>query len=201
MYAKLKDDLAVNVGTTIMLLERLGQVDGKFGPQYKYKLSNLANQKHYDHYASANEEASLSSFAQGETLMVYKRQGNKPGMTYLEWVPLDGAEARLAANPPVRTNTSQSKADKDYEERQKEQEEKSIAISLQGFMQQIIPVLRQKSSAPDEMLIDEALALAVRAREACLRQAKLIHLGIPSAPVLKTKLEEAEAIFGSERNP
>lgn len=63
-----------------------------------------------------------------------------------------------------------------------EQEEKSIAISLQGFMQQILPVLRQKTAAPDEMVVKEALDLAVLAREACLKKAKEIHAGVVELP-------------------
>lgn len=106
---------------------------------------------------------------------------------YVKWELVPSGEASQAA--PVRSNQAQVKSEREYTATNDAQEEKSIAISLQGFMQQILPRLisTNPEGITDNEAISRSLALAVSAREDCLKKAKEIHTG---------KLEDK--IFGED---
>lgn len=155
----LKQSLPENQPSTVTIIERLPKSEGQWGPKFPYKI--MWNGTLYDHDATLSEEKGLQKIPVGQDGSVEKKL-NSYGKHSLLWNPGPAAVQRTM---------------KQDEEWKGAQEEKGIAISLQGFMQQIIPVLIASGKA--ESVVDAALVIAVEARKACLKAAKNIHLGLP----------------------
>lgn len=210
----LKDHQLTNVPLKVRIVKRVGQYPekdfntgaptGRMQTLYNFALPDETIVRHY---AKEREEETLALFAAGESVQVVRQEANKDGrrITFNVWSPVDGAEARQAANPPLQSNTRQTATQREMKEHKEEQEEKSIAISLQGFMQQIIPALIETwaddlGNFEHHKIINEALEIAVKAREACLKKAKEIHHGI-SLPQPSTSIDEVNKVFGSDPSP
>lgn len=198
----LKDFVQTNIPMIVTIAKRVGQYPetdyntkqetGRMQTLYNFTLPDGTTVRHY---AKEREEETLRNFAAGEDVQVVRQESDKNGkrITFLVWTPTEGAEARLAANPPRQSNTQQTATQREMKGQKEEQEEKSIAISLQGFMQAYVSGTSHVDKHNTEgTLVSEALAFAVKARAACLRKAKELHLGI--APLETPSQEEIDSL-------
>jgi hypothetical protein len=105
---------------------------------------------------------------------------------YVNWTVLPTGEAAL----DVPTNNSQQvRSERNLEKSSDAQEEKSIAICLQGFAQAFII---------QGMSLEDAMANAVKARRMLMLKAVEIHTGIPAPSHSAQLLAETNKIFGSD---
>lgn len=182
----LKDFLSTNIPVVVSIVKRVGQYPetdfntkqptGRMQTLYNFKIESGEHAGIIcRHYAKEREEETLGLFSAGESVQVVRQETMKEGrlIHFLVWTPTEGAEARLAANPPVQSNTRQTATQRDLKEREEERELKDISICLQGFAQAFII----KGSDPTA-----AISQAVIARSLLLKAAKEAHLGIPSLP-------------------
>ena len=206
---KFKDQLVENVATLVTIVERGNVSQGNFGTTHWHKIS--VNGQMFDHGASDAEMKALGLLNVREEVQVVKKK-NSFGTMSVFWSPKDGVEARANANPQPMGNTAMAKQDKQIDEYKSAQDEKGIAISLQGYHQQILPVTLgmnwmelgfKNNEVTHEQLREAALKLSLelasKAREAILKAAKEIHLGIPSVPPQNVStLAEANTMFGQD---
>jgi hypothetical protein len=194
----LKDHQQTNIPLLLTISKRVGQYPetdfktkqptGRMQTLYNF---TLPDGKEVRHYSKEREEEILSLFSAGEQVQVVRQEAtNAQGQRYTfnVWTPKEGAEARLAANPPLQKNTQQTASQHEMKEREEKQEQKSIEICLQGFAQTFI--IQGKT-------IDEALSLAVEARKKLIAKSGEVRLGI-TMPVQSTSIDTVNEAFGIE---
>ena len=199
---KFKENLVENVGTLVKIVERGNVSTGNFGITHWHKIA--LNGQIFDHGASEAEMKALGLLNVGEEVQAVKKK-NSFGTFSIYWSPKEGAEARMNANPQPMGNTALAKQDKQIDEYKSAQDEKGIAICLQGFMQQILPSLVDKegNDGPyytQDQCVELALDFAVKAREALLKKAKEIHTGIPGLKYDPITAAEALKAFAPDNS-
>lgn len=206
----LKDHLQTNIPTIVIIHKRVGQypekdfttgqATGRMQTLYNF---SLPNGRMVRHYAKEREEETLQHFNTGESVQVVRQEMNKDGrlMHFLVWTPVEGAEARAAANPQPMSNTRQTATERELKDREQAQEEKAITIQLNGLFQAYVsnPNFGVRDGETHEDVIKDALTFAVNAREAINRKAKEIHLGVPAIPSHPKELvQKVEDTFGTD---
>ena len=134
---KLKDNLQTNVARTLTLTKRGKAYPNQFKPgelNYMYIFADALGAE-FSHFASEREEEILKLFQPGEEIQVVRAEGQseKGRYYYLVWSPKEGAEARAAASPQMRSNTGEQTQQKRQEAYKDEQAWKNISITLQAF--------------------------------------------------------------------
>lgn len=208
----LKNHLQTNIPLTVRIVKRVGQYPetdyntgaktGRMQTLYNFELPSGEKVRHY---AKEREEETLGHFQAGEEVRVVRQEADKNGkrITFLVWTDLDGAEARLAANPPVRTNLQETASKRELKERKDEQDEmwakKDIAATLGMLTKMFYDDFDDKPDLADRFLAALALAKVCRpefqkAINKCFLEDKT---GIPSVPQSKTSLKEVEELFAN----
>ncbi len=119
----------------------------------------------YVHYASEPQNEVLQNFKNGDRLQLVKQEKKtKDGKAYsiYVWTTPEGAEATLAKNPPVRSNTQQRTHEEKMDVREQEDRIKQVMISLAGLTQAHISAGKTN---------EEALRLASEARNLIIQKA------------------------------
>ncbi len=204
----LKDKVLTNIPAVVRIVKRVGQYPetdyntkqetGRMQTLYNFDLDGTT----YRHYAKEREEEVLCLFKAGELVQVVRQEQTKADgkrIQFLVWTPTEGTEARAAATPQPQSNTRQTATQREMKENKENQEEKSIAICLQGFMQAYIAGTDfGTGNINSSGAVEQSLAYAVQAREALLKKAKEIHSGIPEMKHDPITAAEAAAAFGDD---
>lgn len=197
----LKDVQQTNIPLLLTISKRVGQYPetdfktkqptGRMQTLYNF---TLPDGKEVRHYAKEREEEVIALFQAGEQVQVVRQEAtNAQGQRYTfnVWTGPDGAEARLAANPPLQKNTQQTASQHEMKEREEKQEQKNIEISLQGLCQSFII---------QGMDIDKAIEAAVIARKKIIAKSNEIRLGIVM-PAHSVTEEHVDQVFGMDTPP
>ncbi len=130
----LKELVQTNIPVVVRITKRVGQYPetdfktkaetGRMQTLYNFTLPNGQVARHY---AKEREEETLSMFSSGEEVQVVWQEGKNEEthqtFRFPVWTPKEGAEARLAANPPAQSNTQQTASKREFDERERLKEE------------------------------------------------------------------------------
>lgn len=147
----LKKQLATNVPQRFRMKKRAGsypetdyntkQPTGKM--EFLYIFTDAKGQE-LKHYAKEREEETLKLFNPGEQMQVVLQETMKQTPTgekrisFLVWTPPEGAEARAAATPQIRTNTAETRQERRQDAYQEAQQAKDVSITLLAFSKSLI---------------------------------------------------------------
>lgn len=121
--AYLKQSLPEATPVPVVISARLGQEEGKFGPQFKYQVT--WNGQTYDHSASLTEEKALQRFQPGQAATVEKKK-NSFGTLSLFWT----ADHGVPAPAPQRAQAAQQEAMIAQSEKEAMWKKKDIGMTL-----------------------------------------------------------------------
>lgn len=175
MTRYLKKELATNIPKLVRLKARKGAYDEK-----KFGTDELTGKKEYlyvfadekgemTHYAKEYEEEVLSVFKPEDLLQVVRKEKDgKDGkrITFLAWTTHEGAEARSAAEPQLRTNTGLHAQEKELERQKQEEDNKWRRIDLSKIIFGYMNTEMAKGKSPSEA--------AATAKEAYQKQEETI---------------------------
>lgn len=196
----LKDLISTNIPVTVTISKRVGQYPetdfntkqptGRMQTLYNF---TMPDGKTVRHYAKEREEDTLKMFSAGEEIQVVRQESNKNGklIHFLVWTPTEGAEARLAANPPVMSNTRETATQREMKDRDEEREQKDIQICLQGFAQAYI--IQGKNG-------EEALKLAEEDRARLIKRSGEIRIGVGPLSHSPAQVQVVNEIFGADQS-
>ena len=108
----LKQSLPEDKRVSLFMTERLGQEEGQYGPQFKYKFS--WNSQSFDHSATMTEEKKLQNVEVGTELQVVKEKNPRGAGFMLIWGLPDGKS--LLVTRPV---TQEPREEQPQKEEQK----------------------------------------------------------------------------------
>jgi hypothetical protein len=146
-YPYLKDFVQTNIPLVVRIVKRVGQYPetdfntkqptGRMQTLYNFELPTGETVRHY---GKEREEETLSMFSAGESVQVTRQEANKDGKryTFLVWTPTEGAEQRLAANPPLKSNTQQTATQREMKDREDENIARDFKLGLAGVVQAMI---------------------------------------------------------------
>jgi len=139
---KLNTVIQTNIPLRLRIKKYGGEFDDKFNPGKKTYFYVFTDEKgnEYTHSASAIQHEALSIFQEGDLVQVVRTEKMSDGkrMTYYNWTPPEGAEARAAATPQFQSNTAVQRQERQQEDHQKAARIKDACISLQGLVQAYI---------------------------------------------------------------
>ena len=161
-------------GTLTARIGSIGQVqENKNGKKYRkvefvFPATGKTHEEGVFEFNFTGPRASLAGLKVGDMIET-KLDGDWPVFKILS----SDAENTVQ---PSQTNSGQVKSERAATNGIKEQEEKSIAICLQGFMQAYISnTYKAGLNDSHEQIIVDSVSFAAKAREACLNKAKSIY--------------------------